>query len=117
MFRPGLRPLLGIAISTLLFLPSALVGQTSAQWEPDVARAYTFPLTIESIMRGPEHLGSAPNGIRWSVDSEWVFFQWKAGGGAWDDSSELYRVRSSGGEPERVPDEMADSVALMDRVG
>ena len=112
MFGPGLRPRFTIAVSTLLFLPSALVGQTSAQMEPEVARAYDFHLTIESIMRGPEHVGSAPSGIRWSVDSEWIYFQWLPGGGAWDDSPELYRIRASGGEPERVPDEMADSVSL-----
>jgi dipeptidyl aminopeptidase/acylaminoacyl peptidase len=85
--------------------------------EPEVARAFTFPLTIESIMRGPEHVGSAPSGVRWSIDSEWVYFQWQSGGGAWDDGTELYRVRASGGEPERVPDEKADSVGLWTAAG
>ncbi len=120
MIRPRRRllcPLAYLAVFSVLIFPRCLASQTSAQIEPEVARSVAFPLTIESIMRGPEHVGSAPSGIRWSVDSEWVYFQWQPGGGNWDDGSELYMVRSTGGDPERVPDEMADSVALFTASG
>ncbi|MGD2121196.1 MAG: alpha/beta fold hydrolase [Gemmatimonadota bacterium] len=116
MIRQSLR--LSASVSfLLLMIAQGLVGQTSAQFEPEVARSFAFPLTIESIMRGPEHIGISPSRVRWSRDSDWVYFQWLAGGGAWDDSSELYRVRASGGEPELVPEEMADSVALWTATG
>jgi len=85
--------------------------------EPEVARSFGFPLTIESIMRGPEHVGTAPSRVQWSTDSEWIYFRWQPGGGVWDDGAELYKVRASGGEPVRVPDEMADSVALFTASG
>ena len=117
MIRPRVRMLFFPAVLFFFSLPGSLTGQTSAQVEPDVTRSFDFPLTIESIMRGPEHIGSAPSAVRWSLDSEWVYFRWQAGGGAWDDSPELFRVRASGGEPERVPDEMADSVALFTASG
>jgi dipeptidyl aminopeptidase/acylaminoacyl peptidase len=103
-----------ILVTTLLLtgLPSVLMGQTSAQVEPDVARAFDFPLTIQSIMQGPAHVGNSPSGLRWSVDSEWLYFRWGVGGGEWDDTPELFRISASGGEPEKVPDEMTDSVAF-----
>jgi len=107
------RLLLPFAVLSLFTLPWALVGQNTAQMEPEIGRSFDFPLTIESIMRGSEHVGMAPSGVQWSTDSEWVFFRWSAGGGAWDERPELYRVPASGGEPEKVPDELADSVSLL----
>lgn len=35
-----------------------------------------FPLTIESIMRGPELVGKAPRALRWSADGSQLSFQW-----------------------------------------
>ena len=117
MIRPRFRPFFFLSALFFFTHPGSLTSQTSAQVEPEVARSFDFPLTIESIMRGPEHIGSAPSRIQWSDDSEWVYFRWMAGGGAWDDSPELYRVPASGGKPEKVPDEMADSVALFTASG
>jgi len=117
MIRRNHRQLLPFALLSLLTLPWALTGQNTAQMEPEVGRSFDFPLTIESIMRGPEHVGIAPSGIQWSTDSKWVFFRWSAGGGAWHDSPELYRVPASGGAPEKVSDELADSVNLFTASG
>ncbi|MCJ7629902.1 MAG: prolyl oligopeptidase family serine peptidase [Longimicrobiales bacterium] len=117
MIRFCHRSLWTLAVLFVLTLPSSSACQTSAQMEPEVARSFDFPLTIESIMRGPELVGVAPGGIQWSNDSDWIFFRWAPGGGAWDDNPELYRVRSSGGDPEKVPEEMADSVALFTASG
>ena len=88
----------------------ALQAQNLARFEPVPARGNDFPLTLESIMRGPEHIGQAPAGVRWSDDGEWIYFRWLPGGGEWHDTSALYRVRGTGGTPERVSDE--DEIAL-----
>lgn len=111
----GLRLSASIFICHLfLVLPSGpLTGQTSAQYEPEVAGDVAFPLTIESIMRGPEHVGSPPSAIRWTDDSRWVYFRWRPGGGAWDDDSRWYRVAGSGGQAEAVPEEKMDSLSLL----
>jgi len=39
--------------------------------------AGNFALTIDNIMRGPGLVGYEPSGIRWSYDSEHLYFQWK----------------------------------------
>ncbi len=36
------------------------------------------PLTIETIMRGPEIYGNKPESVTWSLDSSRVYFRWKA---------------------------------------
>jgi dipeptidyl aminopeptidase/acylaminoacyl peptidase len=72
-----------------------------------------FELTVPGIMRGPELVGEAPTGVQWTDDSRWIYFRWKPGGRPWHEPLELYRVRASGGAPERVSDEAADSVAVL----
>ena len=72
-----------------------------------------FDLTVASIMRGPELVGSPPSAVRWTDDGRWVFFRWKPGGRPWHEEAALYRVRSSGGEPERLSREAADSLEAL----
>jgi len=72
-----------------------------------------FELTVENIMRGPEHVGQSPAGIRWTDDSRWIYFRWLPGGQDWDASPSMYRVSARGGDPEKLSDEQADSVAVM----
>ncbi|MDH3734730.1 MAG: S9 family peptidase [Gemmatimonadota bacterium] len=87
-----------------------LAAQGLASYEPVATRNHPFPLTIESIMRGPEHVGQAPAGVAWSDDGEWVYFRWLPGGHEWHADRELYRVAASGGEPEELSDEEADAL-------
>ncbi len=56
-------------------------------------------LTVEKIMRDPRWIDSSPNGIYWSDDSKYIYFDWNPEN-APDDS--LYRVPVNGGEPEKV---------------
>jgi dipeptidyl aminopeptidase/acylaminoacyl peptidase len=78
---------------------------------PVFAQGVGFELTVANIMRGPEHVGEGPSAVRWSDDGEWVFFRWKPGGRPWHEPTGLYRVRARGGDPERLPDPVADSLA------
>jgi dipeptidyl aminopeptidase/acylaminoacyl peptidase len=113
MIRPRLRRLLFLAMVSPLFLFRPGTAQTLTQAEPETAVRFAFPLTIQSIMRGPEVVGVSPSAIRWTDDSRWIYFRWLPGGGAWHDEPDLYRVPAGGGEPEKVEEEVADSLAVL----
>ncbi len=71
-----------------------------------------FDLSIANIMRGPEHFGREPQGVNWSADGQWLYFQWNPPGTAWNEPSRPYRVRANAGAvPERVSDVQMDSMA------
>jgi dipeptidyl aminopeptidase/acylaminoacyl peptidase len=82
-----------------IVVPPAAAQQTSA-----------FDLTITNIMRGPEHVGDGPTGVQWSDDGRWIYFRWKPGGRPWHEPLGLYRVAARGGTPERMPDEVGDTI-------
>ena len=112
--RARFAPLLGaVLMSASLAAPAPLRAQATATFEPELARAFDFPLTIREIMRGPEVLGEAPAAVAWTDDSRWIYFTWKPGGGTWDAPRSLYRIPAGGGEPERIPAEQADSVGIL----
>src|SRR5262249_47680158 len=60
-----------------------------------------FPLTVDSIMRGPKLVGYAPSGLRWSGDSARLYFEWRRPG---DDEPSTWVVGRDGGEPKRLTD-------------
>ncbi|MCZ0933756.1 MAG: prolyl oligopeptidase family serine peptidase [Gemmatimonadetes bacterium] len=93
------------AAAVALAATPALQAQGLARFEPAPARDNAFALTLESIMQGSEHVGQAPAGVSWSDDGEWIYFRWLPGGAEWHEQRALYRVRSTGGTPERVDDE------------
>ncbi len=100
----GVRGWFGGGIALALLAAPTLAAQQTADFVPEAARGQDFELSIRNIMRGPEHVGSAPSGMRFSDDGDWIYFSWKPGGEEWDAPSRRYRVRSSGGEPELVED-------------
>src|SRR5688572_8667388 len=55
--------------------------------------AGTMTLTVDSIMRGPALVGSAPTGVRWSRDSSKVYFTWQKAG---EQRSNTYAVNRDG---------------------
>jgi dipeptidyl aminopeptidase/acylaminoacyl peptidase len=58
---------------TLLLLSLLLAASLSAQQTPPPP----LQLTIDTIMRGPGLYGYSPKNVRWSPDSQRVFFEWK----------------------------------------
>ena len=75
--------------------------------------AQSFDLSIRNIMRGPEHVGEAPQAVRFSDDSRWIFFRWKPGGRPWHEDLAWYRVSASGGTPEKLAPQVADSLNVL----
>lgn len=60
-----------------------------------------FPLTVDSIMRGPELVGYPPSDLRWSGDSKELFFEWRM---AKEDEAATWKVGRDGGQPQRLSD-------------
>src|SRR5207247_503197 len=99
---PSLRRVAMCRIALLLALVS-LPGRASAQG---------FPLTVESIMRGPDVVGTAPSNVRFSADGRYVYFAWRSPGV--DTLDQDYRVAVAGAPqaPERLPRFAVDTIAM-----
>ncbi len=108
---PGLPPTALLLLAFVTTVP--LAGQSTATLEPAVTQGIDFPLTIASIMRGPELVGESPTAVRWTDDGRWIYFRWRPGGGKWSDQRDLYRVGAAGGEPEKIAPAAADSLAVL----
>src|ERR1051325_2471603 len=54
----------------------AFAGQQASGTAP-AAGEKKFELTIDNIMRGPALVGYEPSNVRWSADSQRLYFQWK----------------------------------------
>lgn len=102
-----------LAFYFLLWAPCDSRAQATATFEPESGQRFEFPLTIQSIMRGQELVGSSPERIHWTDDSRWIYFQWLPGGAPSHQDPELFRVAATGGKPERVPEDAADSLAAL----
>lgn len=91
--------------------PALVSAQSVADHVPEVVRSEQFELSIRNIMRAEENVGVAPGQIRWTDDSEWIYFSWRPGGMAWDAPRSSYRVSADGGEPEIVNGETIREMA------
>jgi dipeptidyl aminopeptidase/acylaminoacyl peptidase len=96
----------------LLAGPAAttMPAQNTAAGRPaqDVAqRPARFELSVDSIMRGPDLVGYPPSGLRWSADSQTLYFQWRKPG---DEEASTYAVGRAGGEPRKLTEEEAKTI-------
>ena len=66
-----------------------------------------FELTVDSIMRGSDLVGYPPSGLRWSADSQNLYFEWRQ---ISEDKASTYVVGRAGGAPRRLADEDAKKV-------
>ena len=65
--RGSARALAGLSVAAALLGQSPLGAQA--------VRADAFALTVDSIMRGPDLVGYPPEGLRWSADSQNLYFE------------------------------------------
>src|SRR4051794_22656770 len=84
----------------LAFLAIVVAG-TWLQAQSAPPKTDKFPLTVDSIMRGPDLVGYAPDSLRWSADSQKLFFDWRKPG---EDEASTYVVGREGGTPVRLDD-------------
>ena len=81
----------------LLIATAIALTVTSVSTEQNGAKS--FPLTVDSIMRGPELVGNPPNNLRWSGDSKQLYFEWLI---PKDDQPSTWVVGRDGGTPRRL---------------
>jgi hypothetical protein len=59
----------------------------------------SFHLTVDSIMRGPDLAGYPPTGLRWSADSQKLYFEWRT---PKEKEPSTYVVSREGGDPRKL---------------
>jgi dipeptidyl aminopeptidase/acylaminoacyl peptidase len=64
-------------------------------------------LTIDQIMKGPGLTGYEPTGIRWSADSQRIYFQWKQWNDPQDKPLDTYVVQRDGSGLRKLSEEEA----------
>jgi dipeptidyl aminopeptidase/acylaminoacyl peptidase len=64
-------------------------------------------LTVDSIMRGSDLVGYPPDGLRWSPDSQKLYFDWRKPG---EEEPSTYWVSRTGGTPTRLDDAQKKNV-------
>jgi dipeptidyl aminopeptidase/acylaminoacyl peptidase len=74
-------------------------SSASAKGVGGTSKPTAFPLTVDSIMRGPELVGNPPNNLRWSGDSKELYFEWLI---PKDDQPSTWVVGRDGGTPKRL---------------
>jgi dipeptidyl aminopeptidase/acylaminoacyl peptidase len=78
----------------------------SGQWT-EVFGQQKFALTIDNIMRGPGLYGYEPAGVRWSGDSQRIYFQWKQASDAVDHPMDTYVINRDGSGLKKLSDDEA----------
>jgi len=82
---------------TLVVFCAVGIAPMAANSRPASAAAPGAPpaamLTVDSIMRGPKLVGSAPTNVRWSADSSKIYFSWQK---AADDRATTYVANRDG---------------------
>jgi dipeptidyl aminopeptidase/acylaminoacyl peptidase len=90
----------GLAVLALTTSTAQLSGTGAPKKGSDPASR--FPLTVDSIMRGPKLVGYPPTGLRWSGDSSKLYFEWRRPG---EDEPATWVVGREGGAPRRLTDD------------
>ncbi|MBZ5622259.1 MAG: hypothetical protein LAQ69_26545, partial [Acidobacteriia bacterium] len=67
--------------------------------------ANQFVLSIDSIMRGPALVGYEPSQVRWSGDSQRLYFQWKQATDKQDAPFDTYVVNRDGSGLRKLSDD------------
>jgi dipeptidyl aminopeptidase/acylaminoacyl peptidase len=82
---------------------------------PFTAPAQAPPLTVESIMRGPDLVGTAPFNVQFGADGRYVYFRWRQPG--MDTLDQDYRVSVAAPQRiERLPRNAVDTIPLANGV-
>ncbi len=63
--------------------------------QPAATQPGSFTLSVDSIMRGPKLIGSAPTAVRWAPDSSKIYFSWQKPG---EDRAQTYSVNKDGSD-------------------
>lgn len=85
-----------VVLSLALGQWSGVFAQNQPVAQNQVVAHKPFALTIENIMRGPGLYGYEPNAVRWSGDSQRIYFTWKQASDPVDHPVDTYVVNRDG---------------------
>jgi len=71
------------------------------------AQSATFALTVDNIMRGPGLVGYEPADVRWSGDTERIYFRWKQAADPAEKEPDTYVINRNGSGLRKLTDEEA----------
>ena len=97
-------------VALAAFVSVLAIGPLAA---PKPASTSTFPLTVDSIMRGPKLVGYPPSDLRWSGDSKELYFEWRMPD---EDEPATWVVGRGGGQPRRLTDDERRSAPPADGI-
>ncbi|MFL6213717.1 MAG: alpha/beta fold hydrolase [Blastocatellia bacterium] len=100
-----------VAFVVLALLPISqnavvLAGQATATQDA-TATNQKFALTIDNIMRGPALVGYEQTSVRWSADSQRLYFQWKQYTETREKDADTYVVNRDGSGLRKLSEEEA----------
>src|SRR5215207_774314 len=93
------RPVLAAAALTALSFSTPSAQAPGAEKPARSASTAKVEMTVDSIMRGPDLVGYPPSNLRWSGDSQRLYFDWRKPG---EEESSTYVVSRDGGEPRKL---------------
>ena len=95
------------AAALLLAPPVSISAEQDAAAAQPSRDAAAFELTVDSIMRGPDLVGYPPSGLRWSADSQKLYFDWRKPG---EEEASTYVVGRDGGAPRKLSDDETKNI-------
>lgn len=106
-----------IALTIIIGFTISPIGLASTRQQTASTQTGTasgkFSLTIDSIMRGPELVGYETRAVRWSADSQKVYFQWKQYNDPRDKDFDTYVVNRDGSGLKKLTEEEAKDAPPM----
>ncbi|MGE3468452.1 MAG: TolB family protein, partial [Pyrinomonadaceae bacterium] len=93
-------------ILSLIFIVAVCLNPIAASAQT-AAPAKKFDLTIDNIMRGPDLVGYAPTGVRWSPDNKMIYFSWKRAGEPQNANTATYEVNADGSGLRKLTEDEA----------
>ena len=90
-----------VLAAALLSAPSLFLSADQSAARQSATPA-TLELTVDNIMRGPDLVGWPPTGLRWSGDSQKLYFDWRKPG---EEEASTYVIGRDGGAPQKLSDE------------
>jgi dipeptidyl aminopeptidase/acylaminoacyl peptidase len=106
----------GLALATALLIGPSIINVpgtagfqagAGARITPAASPEARFELTVDSIMRGPNLVGWTPTALRWSADSQLLYFDWRKPG---EKEPSTYAVGREGGVPRKLSDDDVKNV-------
>src|SRR5690242_3571053 len=96
-----------VALALLTISQNALLVAAQATKQDAAAANQKLALTIDTIMRGPALVGYEQTGVRWSPDSQRLYFQWKQYNEPREKESDTYVVNRDGTGLRKLSEEEA----------